>query len=471
MTAGTKFRPLARLLDSSTTPLWVIGPDGKLIYLSAGVSLWLGIEPEQLLDRRSVAGSSISDDPLDYIAASMSPPPGFSQRGTASLRIQPPPLDGRKIEPLDVRFVRIGEGDEALTIAVAGSFRDQETTPELRDAVAVRRRLDWWRKRHFAIASVATAGVSSAARRLRARLHVAASTRTHIGFFGPEGCGAESIAARIHQESAAGEPIVTVDGSLMDAELLDASVVPLVNQLASSSDACATVLVRGVDTMPSEAGLRLAQLLQSFSGRLRLLAICGASPKILSEPLSDDGTDSILGEDADPGIITELVDFVSAFTVTVDPLASRVEDIPVMAAALVDAKRAAGEGTVDRISRTALDSLVLYPWPGNFVELDDAIRYAMRTATGQSIAVENLPLAVRSFHVGNATTFSTLPKLSLDESLKRLELRMIQDALQRADGNRAEAARDLGISRARLLRRLDEIGETPDRDGETNGGK
>ncbi len=250
--------------------------------------------------------------------------------------------------------------------------------------------------------------------------------------------------------------MVTVDGPLMDAELLDASVVPLINQLASSADAHATVLVRGLDEMPSEAGQRLAELLKSFSGRLRLLAICSAQPSILSEPLAEEATDDLLDEEAETGIHAALLEYLAAFTVTTQPLASRVEDIPVLAAAMVDARRAAGEGTAERISRAALDSLVLYPWPGNYAELDDAIRQAIRTATGQSIGIEHLPLAIRSFHVGTTKTFSKRPRLSLDESLKRLELQLIEDALQQAGGNRAEAARALGISRARLLRRLQE---------------
>ena len=460
MAAGTKFRTLARLLDAADTPLWVIGPAGSLVYLSGGVSSWLGIDAEQLLDRRSVAGSPISDDPLDFVAASMSPPSGFNHRGTASLTIQPPPLDGRKIAPLDVRFVRIGQTASSLTIAVAGHFSDKQSSSELRDAVAVRRRLDWWRQRHASIATIATAGTSAAARRLRARLHVAGSTRTHIAFFGPKGFGGESIASRIHQLSAAGEPLVTVDGPLMDAELLDATVVPLINQLASSPDARATALVRGLDEMPAEAGQRLVELLVSFAGRLRLLATCGPRPKILAEPFADDVDEGPLASlDARAGIIPALLEFVAGLTVTVEPLTSRVEDIPLLASAMVDARRAAGDGTAERLSRAAIDSLVIYPWPGDFLELDDAIRHAMRTAPGETIGVEHLPLAIRSFRVGETTIFSKTPKLSLDETLKRLELHLIEEALQQADGNRAEAARQLGISRARLLRRLDEAAQ------------
>ena len=237
-------------------------------------------------------------------------------------------------------------------MAIAGSFADAFVSSELHDAVAVRQRLDWWRKRHAAIATIATAGVSAAARRLRARLHVAAATRTHIGFFGPAGCGGESIAARIHQLSSPGEPIITVDGPLMDAELLDATVVPLVDQLTSSSGAKATALVRGFDEMPGDAGQRLAELLNTFAGRLRLLAICGPRPKILREPLAEEpDNDLFAGEDSGSGIIAALLDFVAAFTVTIEPLSSRVEDIPLLAAAMVDARRASGEGSAERLSR------------------------------------------------------------------------------------------------------------------------
>ena len=70
------------------------------------------------------------------------------------------------------------------------------------------------------------------------------------------------------------------------------------------------------------------------------------------------------------------------------------------------------------------------------------------------IGVDHLPLAIRSFYVGEQPPISKSPSLSLDESLKRLELRLIDEAIERAGGNRAEAARRLGISRARLLRRL-----------------
>ncbi|NND95945.1 MAG: hypothetical protein HKN47_01295, partial [Pirellulaceae bacterium] len=379
--------------------------------------------------------------------------------GTASLRITPPTIDGRKITPMDVRFIRLGTPSDALTVAVGGQYRDQIADIEIQDAVALRQRLSAWRNRHTAIATIATAGVSPAARRMRSRLEVAASTRTHIGFFGPPGCGALSIATRIHQTSAPDESLVKVDGPLMDAELLDATLMPAINQLAESTAAKATVLITELDETPLEAQQRLSELLSTFSPRLRLIALSSAQPKRLCEPLSEPATDSddlMLDEETTIGLHPNLVDVLSSFSVVIDPLSQRVDDIPVLASAALDARHAAGEGVAERFSRAALDALVLYPWPGNFDELDAAIRHAIGSAPHESIGVEHLPLAIRSYRPGETAAASKLTNISLDEAVRRYEMRIIQDVLQATDGNRAEAARRLGISRARLLRKLDD---------------
>ena len=454
MASGTKIRQLTRLLDASDAPLWAIGPTGQLVYLSAACADWLGVDVESLVDRRSVAGAAVSDDPLDLLAASLSPPHGLSSRGTASLRVQPPARGDHRPTPREVRFVRVGQGASALTIGVCGAFDDRTVDSELDDAVALRQRLDAWRKRHATLATIATAGVSAAVRRMRRRLQVAALTRTDIGFFGPLGCGSESIATRIHQLSAPGESLVTVDGSLMDAELLDATLMPLVHQLTESSEARATALVRGLDEMPYEAQHRLATLLETFSGRLRLLALCGCRVGVLSESFDEQETSDQLGlEDSSRGVCSQLIEILSSLTIVSEPLRSRVEDIPLLATAMLDARHAAGEGTAERLSRAALDALVIYPWPRDHDELGEAIRHAIHRARGVSIAVEDLPLAIRSYRPGESAAPTAI---SLDDAVERYELRLIGEAMEVAQGNRAEAARRLGISRARLLRKIDE---------------
>lgn len=460
MASGTKIRRLTRLLEDCNGALWVIDSQGQLAYLSAGCASWLGIDVESLVDRRSVAGTPVSDDPLDRLAAALSPPPGIAARGTASLRVQPPPTAAHRPAAREVRYVRLGHGDDSLTLCMAGNFDDRHVDPELQDAVAVRQRLDAWRQRHASYATVSTAGVSSVARRMRRKIRIAGSVRTDVGFFGPPGCGSESIARRVHQLSAPGEPLIRIDGPLMDAELLDASMMPLLHRLTDSADARGSALVHGLDEMPIEAQLRLVSLLETFPDRLRLLAIGGPNPRLLVEPKDQpDGSDVLgLEEEVGVGICQELTELLSSMTVVCSPLAKRVEDIPLIATALLDRRHANGEGSAERISRAALDALVIYPWPRNLDELDEAIRHAIRTASGTSIGVEHLPLAIRSYRPGEpgGTVKGALP---LDVAIQRYQRRLINEALQAADGNRAEAARRLGISRARLLRKLEELAD------------
>ena len=467
MASGTKIRTLSRLLDSSGVPLWVISADGRLVYLSAATSEWLGIDVQTLIDRRSVAGASISSDPLDFLAASLSPPPGFSQQGTASLCVQPPPIDGRKIKPLDVRFVRMGDPDApsapAAIMAIGGTFQDSKRDGEIQESVALRSQLDEWRQRHSMIATIATAGVSSSARRLRARLQVACSIRTHVGLFGPQGSGGASIANRIHHCSAPDEALMVVDGPLMDAELLDATLIPAINQLAESKTSTATALVRDLDQTPIEAQQRLAEILSTFSGRLRLIALCSSMPTLLREPLVDSneadagfGDELALTENDSVGVHPQLVEVLSEVNLVIAPLSSRVDDIPILATAILDVRHAAGEGAAERFSRAALDALVIYPWPGNYEELDSAVRHAIKTAPHESIGVEHLPLAVRSFRPGENPVSARIANVTLDDAVRRYEMRIINDVLADTDGNRAEAARRLGMSRARLLRKLED---------------
>lgn len=470
MASGTKIRTLARQLDASSAVLWVIDSRGLLIYLSAGAASWLGVDGESLIKRRAVAGVPASEDPLDRLAAALSPPAGLQERGWVSLTVAPPSR-GEPVAELDVRFARIGASASPLVFAFAGDFADPESSDELAEVSAIRQILDRWRKRDAAFAAIATAGTSSAARRTRARLQIAAGIRAHVLFCGPAGCDAEAIAKRVHHLSANGEPLAVIDGPLMDAELLDASVMPLVSHLAENRNATATALVSGLDETPAEAQRRLADLLTSYPDQLRLLAASGSTPAELLDPLPHEDaqsrsasaeTDRTRGpETADSdspqgaGILGELIDLLSGLTVSIAPLASRVEDIPVIAAALVDARHATGEGTAERLSRQAIDALITYPWPGDFQELDAAIRHAIRTSAHHRISPEHLPLAIRSYRPSEQQASPTTT-LQLEESLRRFERRLIDDALASAGGNRAEAARRLGISRAKLLRRLAE---------------
>ncbi len=136
-----------------------------------------------------------------------------------------------------------------------------------------------------------------------------------------------------------------------------------------------------------------------------------------------------------------------------------------MATALLDQRHLNLAGPAQRLGRDAIDRLMVYPWPGNFEELDSAIRQACARCDQVTIAPEHLPLAIRSYEPSDPVMKSRRPaEINLEQALRRYELQLISAALQASGGNRSQAAKSLGISRATLLRRLEDApqGSLPD---------
>jgi transcriptional regulator with PAS, ATPase and Fis domain len=127
------------------------------------------------------------------------------------------------------------------------------------------------------------------------------------------------------------------------------------------------------------------------------------------------------------------------------PLRDRIGDIPL----LVDFfckqfnrrfnKRI--EGVSDDVNRT----LAAYPWPGNVRELEHAIEHAFVLCHSRFIAVEHLPPEIREAHRDQKIT---------PEKESSINLIAIRQALEKTGGNKAKAARLLGINRRTIYRKL-----------------
>ena len=147
---------------------------------------------------------------------------------------------------------------------------------------------------------------------------------------------------------------------------------------------------------------------------------------------------------------------LAVFPIVVPPLRDRPDDIRATALALL-AGRGLGD---DRITQAALDQLAAYRWPGNVRELENALGRALVLAGTEPIAPSHLPsmLAPGGEHNPASILDALLvPRFSLDA----LERDLIHHALIKAGGNKAAAARLLGITRRRLYSRLDSLGESP----------
>jgi two-component system response regulator AtoC len=136
--------------------------------------------------------------------------------------------------------------------------------------------------------------------------------------------------------------------------------------------------------------------------------------------------------------------------IEVPPLRDRRSDVP----ALVDAFLRRARGPRRAVSEAAMDRLVAHDWPGNVRELRHVIENACVMSSSEVLDDRDLRLP----EPRGETRVAGAHDLDLKRTLQRVERELIERALARAPGNRAEAARLLGIRRALLYARLREFG-------------
>jgi len=150
---------------------------------------------------------------------------------------------------------------------------------------------------------------------------------------------------------------------------------------------------------------------------------------------------------------------LNVMPLNVPPLRERQEDIPLLAQHFLrkfaDKNRKAIKGFVPM----AMDMLVNYVWPGNVRELENAIERAVILATGEHITEAQLPLNItEQYEDLELRPTGAAQILDGTHSLEDIEKEAILAALAASNGNKAEAARRLGITRKTLHNKLKSYG-------------
>jgi two-component system NtrC family response regulator len=105
-----------------------------------------------------------------------------------------------------------------------------------------------------------------------------------------------------------------------------------------------------------------------------------------------------------------------------------------------------------RLSADAAAELVRHAWPGNVRELRNAMDRAAALARGRTLAASDLRFL--DAEPAGAAEGIAWPRETLPRALARLEEMLVRRALRHSGGNRAEAARELGIHRQLLYAKL-----------------
>jgi DNA-binding NtrC family response regulator len=139
--------------------------------------------------------------------------------------------------------------------------------------------------------------------------------------------------------------------------------------------------------------------------------------------------------------------------IEIPPLRERREDIPYLAKHFVDKLSQENGGRVTGITEAALEKMMQYAWPGNVRELENVVERSLVMAIGDKLDAADIRLEMNLRPRAHG-------EIALPEgmSLDQYEQELIRNALTKAEGNKSQAARLLGLTRNALRYRLTQMG-------------
>ena len=138
------------------------------------------------------------------------------------------------------------------------------------------------------------------------------------------------------------------------------------------------------------------------------------------------------------------------------PLRERREDIILLIANFIHQACQQYQTQLRKLSSSAKELLLDYPWPGNIRELKSVIESAAMVSNGEYITISDLPMNLQQYAAGHRDEIATKAIRNIEEG----ERSLIEDALRHTRGNKAKAAEALGISTRTLYRKIEKFAIT-----------
>ena len=310
-------------------------------------------------------------------------------------------------------------------------------------------------------------GASDEMKRVFSELDRIIATELPVMIQGESGTGKELIARAIHYNGPRRDkPFVVENCAALPDALLESELFGHVRGAFTGADRAkkglleqasgGTLFLDEIGDMSTEMQKKLLRVLQE--GEVRPLGsnqVTKVDVRLLAASHED------LEQMVKAGKFREDLYYrVNVLALRLPPLRERREDIPLLAGALL--ARAAREASrpAPHLTHDVLAALAAYDWPGNVRELENEMRRVLLLAE-DSVRIEHLTLALltRGEASRNAAA-QALPLVvgDLRSAVESFERTAIDEALRRAGGNKSRAAKELGISRFALQRKLEKYG-------------
>jgi DNA-binding NtrC family response regulator len=292
-----------------------------------------------------------------------------------------------------------------------------------------------------------------------------APTNSTVLIGGESGVGKDLIARAIHQNSRrASGPFIKINSTaipetLFESELFGFERGAFTGALASKPGKFeladkGTLFLDEIGDVPAAIQVKLLRVLQE-----REFERLGGTKTLKVDIRMIAATNRDLRAALEEGTFREDLYYrLNVVPIDIPPLREHKEDIPDLVNHFLARFAADSDKEIEGITPAALDALMEYHWPGNIRQLENSVERAVALSSGRMIDEKDIHLDTRQNKPAVVASSSTMQFLPEGMTLEQWEDNMIREALRRANGNKSQAARLLGLSRNALRYRLGKLG-------------
>jgi DNA-binding NtrC family response regulator len=297
-----------------------------------------------------------------------------------------------------------------------------------------------------------------------------APTNSTVLLGGESGVGKDLIARAIHEKSRrASGPFLKINSTaipenLLESELFGFEKGAFTGAIASKPGKFeladkGTLFLDEIGDVPPVTQVKLLRVLQE-----REFERLGGTRTVKVDVRLIAATNKDLRQALEQGTFREDLYYrLNVVPIDIAPLRERKEDISDLVNLFISRFTGESRKPVEGITPEAMQILVNYHWPGNVRELQNIVERACALAKGSVLGPSDIHLDIRPAKAANGPGGFLPDGLTLEQ----WEDEMVQEALRRANGNKSQAARLLGLSRNALRYRLSKIGISDEADKET----